>query len=301
MSERLLDVGEFGLIKRFRKMSAPDKTVICGIGDDAAVLELNRKEYQLFTTDMLVEDVHFRKAAGGRHIGHKALACNISDIAAMGGIPTHAVISLGVRPQTDSNFVMDVYAGIHRLAKKFGVAIVGGDTVQSEKMVINIALLGRVEKKRLVTRKGARAGDVIFVSGALGRSLSTGKHLSFTPRVAAARFLVEEFKPTAMIDISDGLAADLNHILEESRLSARIDASAIPLNPRARLNNALYDGEDFELLFTLCPTAARRLLSRKQRYKFYKIGEMTASCGPLQIRDADGMLRHIRPGGFKHF
>jgi len=165
------------------------------------------------------------------------------------------------------------------LAKRFGVSIVGGDTVRSDQVVINVALLGEVEKKHLVTRSGARPGDWIFVTGTLGRSLATGKHLNFTPRLKEARFLVRNFKPSAMIDISDGLAGDLNHILKASRVGAHLWDNAVPLTRGATLAQALTDGEDFELLFTLKGSQAMRLLkwqNKRRSWFFYPIGEITA-------------------------
>src|SRR3989338_1104945 len=265
------DLGEFGLIEKIRKYAPMTAGVVKGIGDDTAVLRHTRDKYLLFTTDMLVEGTHFKRRMGGAGIGHKALACSISDIAAMGGVPTHAVVSLGVGPKMPLRFVKDVYKAMGALAKRFGISIVGGDTVRSDQVVINVALLGEVEKKHLVTRSGAKPGDWIFVTGTLGRSLATGKHLNFTPRLKEAQFLVRNFKPSAMIDVSDGLAGDLNHILKASRVGARLWEEAIPRTKGATLQQALTDGEDFELLFTVREKQAVRLLKF-----FFPIGEITA-------------------------
>ena len=292
------DLGEFGLIDRIRKYAPINAGVIKGIGDDTAVLRHTKDKYLLFTTDMLVEGTHFTCRMGGTAIGHKALACSISDIAAMGGAPTHAVVSLGVAPKIPVRFVEDIYKGMAVLAKRFGVSIVGGDTVRSDKAMINVALLGEVAKKHLVTRSGAKSGDWIFVTGTLGRSLATGKHLNFTPRLKEAWFLVKNFKPSAMIDISDGLAGDLNHILKASKVGARLWDNAVPLTKGATLTQALTDGEDFELLFTLKESDAMRLLkwsrhslrsvgiptehkrvsgqNKRRSWFFYPIGEIIA-------------------------
>lgn len=265
------DLGEFGLIAKIRRYAPVTSSVVKGIGDDTAVLRHTKDKYLLFTTDMLVEGTHFTRRMGGAAIGHKALACSISDIAAMGGVPTHAVVSLGVAPKMPVRFVEDIYKGMGALAKRFGVSIVGGDTVRSNKIVINVALLGEVEKKYLVTRGGAKPGDWIFVTGTLGRSLATGKHLNFTPRLKEARFLVKNFKPSAMMDISDGLAGDLNHILKASRVGALLWEEAVPRTKGTTLQQALTDGEDFELLFTVREKQAVRLLKF-----FFPIGEIIA-------------------------
>jgi thiamine-monophosphate kinase len=160
--------------------------------------------------------------------------------------------------------------------------------------------LGEVEKSRLVCRDGARAGDVIFVSGPLGGSLKSGRHLTFTPRIKEARFLVEYFKPTAMMDISDGLAGDLGHILEASRVGAVLRKAAIPVNRGATLGQALTDGEDFELLFTLAKPVARKLLARFPK-KFFAIGEIVLRKFGLRIVDDDGKSRPLNVRSFAHF
>ena len=277
---KISQLGEFGLIDALKKFAPVSKAVIKGIGDDAAVLPYNKNKYLLLTTDMLAEDAHFTRRMPPQAIGHKALACNISDIAAMGGWPTFAVVSIGVPKNLSVSFIKEVYKGIQRTAKAFNVSIVGGDTIKTDKIVINVALLGLVEKKYLVTRDGAKAGDWIFVTGPLGGSLKSGRHLNFTPRLAQARFLVENFKPNAMMDISDGLAGDLNHILKASKVGARLDHASIPRHKGVSLSQALNDGEDFELLFTLSPIkAVRSWIGRpsKRSFYFYPIGTITAN------------------------
>jgi len=318
MSKRSLrDLGEFGLIGLIKKGAPLKKEVIKGIGDDTAVLPLNSKKYLLLTTDMLVEDVHFlatpARRAGEqfrppkerrksksiyRLIGQKALAVNISDIAAMGGMPKFAVVSLGVSKDTCLHAIKDIYHGINGLAKKFGVSVVGGDTVFSPRLVINITLTGEVEKKYLVLRSGAKIKDKIFVTGPLGCSLKTGKHLNFTPRVKAAQYLVKSFKPSAMIDVSDGLVADLNHILTQSKLGAVLEESKIPRNKGAQLTDALYDGEDFELIFTVSPEKAKRLVNQK-KIKCFCIGEVVKQKG-IWLRNKGNKLGKLKIKGYEH-
>jgi len=276
---KISQLGEFGLIDALKQYAPVSKEVIKGIGDDAAVLPYSKSKYLLFTTDMLAEDTHFTRRMPPQGIGHKALACNISDIASMGGWPTFAVVSIGVPKDLSVRFIKDVYKGMQGVARTFNVSIVGGDTIKADKVVINVALLGLVEKKNLITRAGAKAGDWIFVTGPLGGSLRNGRHLNFLPRLAQARFLVENFKPNAMMDISDGLAGDLNHILAMSHVGARLNGASIPRQRGSSLSQALNDGEDFELLYTLSPAKANKLMAwqaRKKFFYFYPIGIITA-------------------------
>jgi thiamine-monophosphate kinase len=293
MSQTIKQLGEFGLIDLISKQLHSDKRVIRGVGDDTAVLSSGKGRYLLFTTDMLAENVHFTRRQAARDVGHKALACNISDIAAMGGLPTFAVVSIGLPQDLPVKYVQELYQGMQKLAKLFKVSIVGGDTIKSDHIVINIALLGEVKKKDLVTRDGAKKGDWIFVTGALGGSLKSQKHLCFTPCVQQAQFLVKNFKPSAMMDISDGLAGDLNHILKASKVGAELWYQDIPLSKGCSLEKGLSDGEDFELLFTLSSVQAKKLLdwqAKKKQWYFYPIGLITAN--PKQL---------VKVKGFTHF
>ncbi len=297
--KKISDIGEFGFIDLIKKQIG-SSSIIKGIGDDTAVVNFSADKYLLLTTDMLVEGVHFTRAMSAKAIGHKAIGCNISDIAAMGGLPKYAVVSIGLSGNLSIKFATDIYAGMNQLAKKFGVVIVGGDTVKSSKLIINVALTGEVKKDKVVLRSGAKKGDQIFVTGALGKSFSSGRHLTFTPRLLPSQYLVKHFKPTAMIDISDGLAADLGHVLEESNVGAIIDEKCIPRHQGASFNNALHDGEDFELLFTLSRAQAQRLKSKKD-FKFYHIGEITSDKNKLRLIDKFGQSRILGQKGFVHF
>ena len=297
MSQTLSQLGEFGLIGLLKKHQGSGAPIVKGIGDDAAVVPLDARRYLLLTTDMLMEGVHFERTAPSRAIGYKALACSISDIAAMGGLPRYALVSLGVPGNLSWAFVRGLYKGMDALARKFGVAIAGGDTVRSARLVINVALTGEINKTDVVYRNGARPGDLIFVTGPLGRSLSTGWHLKFVPRVKEARYLVDHIKPTSMIDISDGLAADLGHILEESKVGAILEETKIPRRAGANVRQALYDGEDFELLFTVSPRKAALL----RKNKFYPIGEVVSRAQGLLLRDKTGKLMKIVQRGYTHF
>lgn len=297
-------IGEFGLIDILKKFQHLPPSLVKGIGDDAAVFVLDKKRYQLFTTDMLIEGVHFLPGTRPVDIGHKAMAANISDIAAMGGVPKYALVSIGIPVRTGQRYIERIYRGMMTCADAFGASIVGGDTVQAEHLVINVSLLGEVERTRLVLRSGARPGDRIFVTGPLGGSFRSGRHLRFTPRIRESRFLVEKFKPSAMIDISDGLAGDLGHILRQSGAGAVIDEDRVPRNQGAGLEAALREGEDFELLFTLSSLKAKKLLEYApvgRAFSFIEIGEIVPGRNRLFIRDRRGHCRPVEPKGYEHF
>lgn len=296
----LHDLGEFGFIERFASQVHTGRNVVKGIGDDTAVIDTGGPDALLMTTDMLIEGAHFlRTLMTPQEIGRKALACSISDIAAMGGTPTYAVVSLGAPSNISAKLIEGIGKGINTLANEYGVSVVGGDTVRHARIVINVALLGTAPKGDVVFRKGARRGDSIFVTGALGNSFHNRKHLRFVPRVKEAHYLMKHARPTAMIDVSDGLAGDLGHILNESGTGAVIDEARIPLAKGASLEQALHDGEDFELLLTVPPGTAERLRLSKA-FTFYEIGQITPGKG-LVLLERSGKKRRIKAKGFEHF
>ena len=251
------------MIQRLTRSLPTNPSVVVGAGDDCAVLDAGVPDrLLLFKTDAIVEGVHFAADAPPERIGHKALGRCLSDIAAMAGTPTAALITIGLPGDFKPEVVEAIYAGMNALARRHGVAIVGGETTANpERIFISVALLGWVPRGKGVLRSGAEAGDAIFVTGDLGGSLA-GKHLEFEPRLAEARWLAQHFSLHAMLDISDGLAGDLRHILTASRVGAELFAASIPISREARraakassaakpaLLAALTDGEDFELLFT---------------------------------------------------
>ena len=293
-------LGEFGLIERIKKSIKTDKSVIVGPGDDCAVLELDKNNYQLFTCDMITEKIDFTAKDNPFLIGRKALAVSISDIAACGGIPKYAVVSLGLPKDSNLKLTDSLCKGMLDLAKQYKINIVGGDLSKARDLTIYVSMLGIVEKKNLVLRSGAKPGDIIFVTGELGGSI-LGKHLRFVPRLKEARFLVNNFKVNSMIDVSDGLASDLNHILEQSKVGAEIYEELIPFSKSAKsLNDALNSGEDFELAFTLSRKEANKLLLKKLNV-FRPIGEITGKKLGLRLIDKKSRENILKPKGFRHF
>ncbi len=249
---------------------------------------------------MMVEGVDFYKNTPLELVGRKSLAVSISDIAACGGIPEHAVVSLGLPKRMQVKQVDRLAKGIFKLAKGFGINIVGGDISAADKLVIDVSMLGLVKKNNLCLRKGAKVGDLLMVTGELGGSIK-GKHLNFTPRLKEAQFLVNNFKINAMIDISDGLAADLGHILKQSKVGAVLYESLIPLSKQARdTQDALCSGEEFELLFCAPREQASKII-KSTKYRFQLIGEiMPQSFGARLINYKNRYLR-LLPKGYRHF
>ncbi|MCG2711893.1 MAG: thiamine-phosphate kinase [Candidatus Omnitrophica bacterium] len=299
----LKQLGEFNFIRAIAKGCVNHKSVVKGIGDDAAVVRLEKNLFLLFTTDMLIEDVHFKRNQAARFIGHKAIACSISDIAAMGGVPRYALVSVAFPKNLKASIALDIYRGMHKTAKKFGLSIIGGDTNSAHKIIINVSMCGVAVGKKFILRNGACTGDFVFVTGRLGGS-HAGRHLKFLPRLKEARFLVERYPVNAMIDISDGLISDLGHIIEMSKKGAVLWQENIPVSPDAKtLEDAYYQGEDFELLFTVPQSCADDL---KRRWPFKKvkltcIGEITTEGKGLRIKDVKGKLRKAKGLGWRHF
>lgn len=293
-------LGEFGLIERFKKSLKTDSQVYRGSGDDCAVIAFDKARYQLLTCDMLVQGVDFTLKDNPYFIGRKALAVSVSDIASSSGLPRYCLVSLAIPRNTSVEFVDELFKGMLGIAREYNINIVGGDISSARAVIIDVSMLGIVEKKHLTLRSGAKAGDIIFVTGELGGSIR-GKHLKFRPRLKEARFLAKNFKVNAMIDISDGLACDLGHILEQSAVGALIYEDLIPVAKQAAgLNDALYMGEDFELLFTLTRKEAKKLLNKKLS-DFKPIGEIVNRKLGLRLIDKRNKERIIKPKGFRHF
>lgn len=332
----LSGVGEFGLIELLSRRVPPGRTdVVKGIGDDAAVVRVSGENWLLLTTDMLVEEIHFSFSfATPGQVGRKALVASISDIAAMGGWPTHALVSLGVPLSLAVEVLEGIYAGMQKAAAEYGVDIVGGDTVRSpDGLVINVALLGAVEAGRPLYRSGARPGDLVFVTGPLGGSAAglylcrhpetpvgreaadflRSAHLEPRACVRAGRILAATGRVTAADDISDGLAGELHEICRASGTGCLIREGAVPLDERVRelarlagkepLDWALYGGEDFELVFTVpAPNAAevvRELAAEK--IECYLVGEIVPRERGICLQTGKGEITPLSARGYDHF
>lgn len=309
-------MNEFELIHRLTRSLPGNKSVVVGAGDDCAVLDLGVPErLLLFKTDAVVEGIHFQREIAPERVGHKALARCLSDIAAMAGSPLAALVTLALPREFSAEYVDGLYAGMNALARRHDLAIVGGETTTNpERVLISIALIGWVPRGKGVLRSAAEAGDALFVSGELGGSLA-GRHLDFEPRLVEARWLAQHFSIHSMIDLSDGLAGDLRHLLKASRVGAEILATSIPVSREAKragkaesstktpLLAALTDGEDFELLFTVASRDAVPLLdSWKAKFPEVRltcIGKIIEGEG-IHIRDKQG-VRPLTAHGYVHF
>jgi thiamine-monophosphate kinase len=309
-------VNEFELIERLKKQLPANSSVVVGAGDDCAVLDFGLEDrYILFKTDAVVEGIHFGPSASPDQVGRKALARCLSDIAAMGGDPTAALVTIALPETFDPAWVEQLYVGMSQLASRYNVAIVGGETTTNPgQILISVSLLGTVSKKGFLERSGAQVGDAIFVSGELGGSL-LGKHIEFEPRLAQGKWLASTSKVHAMIDLSDGLAGDLRHILKASQVGAELLSDSIPVSRAAKLQArgesaqkspllaALTDGEDFELLFTVAAKDAVSVLDGWKaafpEVKLSCIGRIIAGSG-VKLRTAEG-LRELNVEGYAHF
>ncbi len=306
MATLLKKVREVVLIDKIKAGFKPKSAqVVVSIGDDAAVVRGPEGRYLLYTADMLIEGVHFKKDEDPAKVGYKAVAVSVSDIAAMGGVPKYALISVGLAKNGLNQKAQALYKGIKACCDKFGVDVIGGDTNKSDKLVIDCSLIGEVKKKDLVLRSEAKSGDYIFVTGALGGSIKGG-HLSFVPRVEESRFLVNNLKLNSMIDLSDGLGMDLNRVCEASGCGAFIFEDHIPKNKGVkRTDSALFDGEDFELLFTLSKPMAFKLMrlqnKGRTKFRFFHIGRITDLFKGVRMADSSGNVREISCESFKHF
>jgi thiamine-monophosphate kinase len=332
---RLREIGEFGFIKRIsRGCLIRPEGVIRGIGDDAAAFRTDGRLVSLVTTDLLVEGVHFlREAISAYELGHKSLAVNLSDIAAMGGTAREAFVSIGIPEGYELDDLENLFQGMKDLAARYAVNILGGDTTRSRTdLIINVAVYGEVHEKEMLTRGAARPGDVLFTTGCLGDSraglhLILGKvpidtpelkslldaHLHPEPHLREGRLLASFGGVRAAIDVSDGLSSDLGHILEESRVGARIQAEKLPISNNLRsycrrfgkspVDVALAGGEDYVLLVTASAERSgdvARAFQATFGRPLYAIGEITDSM-IMELVGPGEALTAITPSGWDHF
>jgi thiamine-monophosphate kinase len=322
---------EFEFIRTLRERASVSSSVT-GIGDDAAIVQTTPNKETVVTTDLLVEDIDFRRTTISPYLlGHKALAVSLSDIAAMGARPRWSLTSIGVPGDVwQTDFADGLYSGLLELANRYDVQLIGGDTSRTEeKIVIDSIVIGECFAGQAVKRSGANVGDRIFVTGSLGgaaaglRLVERGAHvgeqildhvllrqLRPEPRVGWGIVLGDEKLATSMIDVSDGLSSDLNHLCTASDVGALIDSSLLPIDNQVTelcgrraldpLQLALHGGEDFELLFTVKPGDVARLPRRVDGTQITRIGEIKSSNEGVQIREG-ARVWDLNPGGWKHF
>ncbi len=332
---KLKDIGEFGFIKKIsRGCLIRPQNILKAIGDDAAAFRSDPDRLVLFTTDLLVERIHFlRNAISGFDLGYKSLAVNLSDIAAMGGWAREAFVSIAIPEDCPVDYLEDIYEGMKHLAARFDVNILGGDTTSSKiDLIINVGVLGSVAENEMLCRDAARPGDTIFSTGFLGDS-KAGLHLILNniaadtvdkkklleahnlpePHLREGRFLAQQKAVHAAIDTSDGLSSDLAHIVEESGVGARLYEHEIPVSENLRTfckqfdfnppEYALSGGEDYTLLCTTAAEAAEKIASDFQKQfkrPLFRIGEITDS-RRMELVGPDGAVRSISPSGWDHF
>lgn len=334
---------EFDFINSLRQRVASlsvTQSLVCGIGDDAAVFRSAAGKETVITADLLVENVDFRRTTTPPYLlGHKALAVSLSDIAAMGSRPLWSLVSVGVPDEVwQTDFVERLYDGLLDLANRYGVQLIGGDTSRTpDNIVIDSIVTGECSAGMSVMRSGAKPGDQIFVTGSLGaaaaglRLIERGAHLAEQnlgdddsqklddillrqlrpePRVGWGIVLGEERLATSMIDLSDGLSSDLNRLCEASGVGALIDSALLPIDTRVvelcgrraldPLQLALHGGEDFELLFTLKPGDVSRLPRRVDGVEITRVGEIVSASEDVRISEGS-RIWELKPGGWKHF
>jgi thiamine-monophosphate kinase len=304
---------EADLIAHLRRRLPPHPRLRLGLGDDAAVLDLAGADDVVFTVDLLSDHVDFELAeADPRRVGRKALAVNLSDLAAMAARPLAGVVALLLPRRGGLDLAMALYEGILPLADEFDLAIAGGDTNSWDgPLAVSVTLLGQVTERGPLKRSGARPGDRIVVTGSFGGSI-LGRHFDFRPRVGEALLLHERCELHAGIDVSDGLSIDLAHLVEESGCGAVLDTGLVPIHDDARrlareradgrspLEHALSDGEDFELILAVPPDETARMIAEQPLdVPLTEIGKFIPEPGLWQI-DAAGARRALEPRGWQH-
>jgi thiamine-monophosphate kinase len=294
---KLRDIGEDRLLDRLLSRLSIGKEVVNGPGDDCAVVETrDHRNLLVLKTDCVVAGVHFLPTSSALDVGWKAMMRPLSDFAATSAVPQSALITLIAPEQTNIEWVEQLYRGLGRAAKRFKVSIVGGEMSDtSGPVAISVSVVGFVEGNRCVSRRGGKAGDDLFVTGRLGGAVKK-KHLQFIPRIVESRWLTRNFPIHAMMDLSDGLGADLPRLAKASRVGFAIEMENLPLAGGAKIDNAISEGEDYELLFAISPRERTRL-EREWRKKFRKLP--LTRIGRLNPQSATRNLQ--LKGGYVHF
>src|SRR5216110_4023222 len=294
---KLREIGEDRLLGRLLPDLPLAKVVVHGPGDDCAVVETrDRRNFFVLKTDCVVAGVHFLATAKAGDVGWKAMMRPLSDFAATSAVPQFALITLIAPEQAKVEWMEELYRGLRRAAKRFKVSIVGGETSStSGPVAISVSVVGFVERDRCVSRRGGNVGDDLFVTGRLGGAMKQ-KHLQFVPRIAESRWLTENFSIHAMMDISDGLGADLPRLARASRVGFNVEMENLPLSRGAKIANAISEGEDYELLFAIPPRQSKRL--QKEWHKKFPNLDLTR-IGSLN-RKSKIENRKLQ-GGYVHF
>ena len=294
---KLRDIGEDRLLGQLFPRLSLAKEVRNGPGDDCAVVETrDHQNFLVLKTDCVVAGVHFSPTANALHVGWKAMMRPLSDFAATSALPQFALITLIAPGKTTVEWVERLYRGLSRSAKRFKVSIVGGEmSGTAGPVAISVSVVGFVERNRCVSRRGGKAGDDLFVTGRLGGALKQ-KHLQFVPRIVESRWLTRNFPIHAMMDLSDGLGADLPRLAKASGVGFAIEMENLPLARGANIDNAISDGEDYELLFAISPRERGRLF-RSWKKKFPKLLlTRIGSFSRLSTRNYQ-----LLPSGYTHF
>ncbi len=333
-------VGEFGLIDRMAAVlgDSADPELLKGIGDDAGVYRVGPGRVHVVTTDALIESVHFdRTFSPMRHLGAKSIGVNVSDIAAMNALPRYATIALGLPHDVSVEMVDEFYAGMKTACEAYGLTLIGGDTTASQKLMISVTVIGEADEDRVAYRSGAKVGDVLCVTGDLGAAFAglrvllaeraqlqragdeyrpdlkdytyvIRRQLTPTARLGVVRaWHGAGIRPNALIDISDGLASEVQHICRNSTVGALLDASTLPIHAETRRaaghfaqdadTYALYGGEDYELLFTMPADT----LTKMDPTTYTAIGAITDASEGVRIQTPEGAVIPLENRGYKHF
>ena len=294
---KLRELGEDRLLRQLLPSFSLAKAVVNAPGDDCAVVSMgDRRNFLVLKTDCVVEGVHFLRGTNALDVGWKAMMRPLSDFAATSAVPQFALITLMAPKKTEVAWVKELYRGLCRAAKRFEVSIVGGETSSTPgPIAISTSVAGLVEKNRWISRRGSKAGDDLFVTGRLGGALKK-KHLQFIPRIVESRWLTKNFSIHAMMDLSDGLGTDLPRLTAASKVGFKIQLQNLPLRRGAKINDAISEGEDYELLFAISRHQSKRL-QKEWRRKFPRLPLTNIGCLVPQSAIRDPQLK----GGYVHF